>query len=153
MALRSLIRMFQLLLVTVAVLSTALSATLQEQGNYTSLSDAFEQLANLTYLPNSGDPFSGSQNFTYCCLLAVNASLEVINGYIVEKTPCYIKSSVDDLLTAAREGQFPCGAVWDGNYIGAPVVEVSLTLQRALPFFMPVYDTYLSLVASTKRDY
>jgi hypothetical protein len=145
--------MFQLLLVTVAVLSTALSATLQEQGNYTSLSDDFEQLANLTYLPNSGDPVRGWQNFTHCCLLAVNASLEVISGYIVEKTPCYIKSSVDDLLTAAREGQFPCGAVWDGNYIGAPVVEVSLTLQRALPFFMPVYDTYLSLVASTKRDY
>jgi len=135
MIFRSPMGTFQLLILT-TVLSKLASATVsQEQGNFTSLSNAFEQLANLTYLPNSLDPYRGAQNFTLCCLLAVNASLEVVNGYIVEKTPCYINASVDDLLAATREGQFPCGAVWNGNFVGAPIVEVSLTIQDVFPCF------------------
>lgn len=72
----------------------------------------------------SRDPFRGGQSLTHSCLLAVNPSLEVVNGYIVAKTPYYITALVDDLFAATKAGQFPCGAVWDGNPAGAPIVEV-----------------------------
>jgi hypothetical protein len=127
MALRSQnhIRLIQLLLFTTSFATLASSTVWNGQGNYTSLSDAFGQLSNLTFLPSSRDPFRGGQNLTHCYLLAVNASLEVVNGSIVAKTPYYINVSVEDLLAATKAGQFPCGAVWDGNPAGAPIVEVA----------------------------
>ena len=66
----------------------------------------------------------GGQNFTWCCLLAVNQSLIISNGFLLEKQPTYIDTTVDDLLAAAAEGQFPCGAQWNGNPAGAPKVSV-----------------------------
>ena len=118
-------RLYQLLLFT-SVFSILSSSTVWKgQGNYTSLSDAFVQLANLTLLPASNrEPSGGGQNLTHCCLLAVNASLEWLNGSVVEKAPYYLNASVDGLLAATKAGQFPCGAVWDGNSVGAPIVEV-----------------------------
>ena len=56
--------------------------------------------------------------------VAVNDSLEFSNGFIVEKQPYYIGVDVDTLITASDAGQFPCGAEWNGNPAGAPVVQV-----------------------------
>ncbi|KAF4635464.1 hypothetical protein G7Y89_g2641 [Cudoniella acicularis] len=100
----------------------------QTQGNYTSLSEAFWQLSDLTFLPASAlhrKPELGGQNFTHCCLLAVNASLYLDNGYIKKVSePGFIKATVDELISASNGGQFPCTATWNGDYRGAPVVEV-----------------------------
>ena len=106
-----------------------LSQTTHTQGNYTSLEDAFWQLANLelepTVLGKHMDPRKGGQNFTHCCLLAVNESLVWDNGYINETQPnFFLNSSIDALIDATNNNQFPCTAQWNGDPAGAPVVEV-----------------------------
>jgi hypothetical protein len=109
------------------VLAALTSAQSLGQGNFTSFADAFPQLANLPVQPATAvhrKPTEGGQNFTHCCLLAVNQSLELHNGFIVEKKTSFINGTVDDLLAATAAGQFPCGAVWDGNPAGAPIVQV-----------------------------
>jgi len=97
------------------------------QGNYTALSDAFWQLGGLIEAPellgHSWDPLKGGQNFTHCCLLAINDSLQVVDGYIVNTTT-WINATVDELISATQNDQFPCTAVWNGNNQGAYVVEV-----------------------------
>ncbi|KAF8853806.1 hypothetical protein BDZ45DRAFT_63521 [Acephala macrosclerotiorum] len=94
------------------------------QGNYTSLGEAFPQLINLTTVTTGRNPHLGGQNFTHCCLLAVNESLSIKNGFIVENTPSFIQASVDQLLSATTDSQFPCTAAWNGNKSGAPIVQV-----------------------------
>lgn len=54
----------------------------------------------------------------------MNQSLEVINRTLHMKSPFFINATVDDLLEAADNGQFPCGASWNGNVTGAPKVMV-----------------------------
>jgi hypothetical protein len=112
MALRSqsCIRPFQLLLVTALFLMMASSTVWNGQGNYTSLSDAFVELTDLTLQPDSHrNPLKEGQNFTHCCLLVVNASLEVVNGFVVKKihlhislqpsmTPLLLQEQVNSLL-------------------------------------------------------
>ena len=115
------------LTLTALVLTNLTSAQGLGQGNFTSLSDAFPELANLTLEPKTAahrKPTNGGQDFTHCCLLAVNQSLQVVNGYVVEKSPSFINATVDDLLAATAAGQFPCGAAWNGNPAGAPIVQV-----------------------------
>ncbi|KAL2072776.1 hypothetical protein VTL71DRAFT_12119 [Oculimacula yallundae] len=95
------------------------------QGNFTTVTDAFPQLTNLTLDPGSGrDPRMGGQNYSHCCLLAVNASLDIKDGFIVQNPTSYIQTTVEDLLAATEGNQFPCTAKYDGNAAGAPVVEV-----------------------------
>ncbi|KAG0650613.1 hypothetical protein D0Z07_2684 [Hyphodiscus hymeniophilus] len=115
------------LLLIVGALAVTVPAQSLGQGNFTSLVDAFPQLANLTLKPNQNSnrkPTEGGQNFTHCCLLAVNQSLEIVDGYVVEKSLSFINATVDVLLAATAGDQFPCGAVWNGNSAGAPIVEV-----------------------------
>ena len=115
------------ILLNTAVLAALGLAQNLGQGNYTSLADAFPALTNLTLDPDttsSRNPTKGGQNFTHCCLLAVNQSLEVVNGYVVEKQLSFINATVDDLLAATAAGEFPCGAIWNGNPAGAPIVQV-----------------------------
>jgi len=119
-------RRYYLRLMT-TILPVLTLAQIHGQGNFTSVGDAFWQLADLKPQPNtaSSRKFSlGGQNFTHCCLLAMNASLEVMNGTLTEKTPSYIDATVDDLLAATKGDQFPCSAAWNGNPAGAPKVEV-----------------------------
>ncbi|CZR51374.1 uncharacterized protein PAC_01249 [Phialocephala subalpina] len=118
---------FYLLLAAISPFSSATQSQGYGQGNFTSLSDAFWQLTNLTLLPNTAlhrNPSLGGQNFTHCCLLAMNASLDILNGFVVKKDPDFIQATVDDLLAANNAGQFPCTAAWNGNRDGAPIVSV-----------------------------
>ncbi|KUJ22862.1 uncharacterized protein LY89DRAFT_728972 [Mollisia scopiformis] len=104
-----------------------------QQGNYTSLTRAFPRLSNLTQ-STGRNPFLGGQDFTHCCLLAVNQSLSVVNGFIVENTPSFIEATVEELLSATANSQFPCGAAFNGNKLGAPVVQVPGSwLERECP--------------------
>ncbi len=51
-------------------------------GPFHSLGDLFDgQLASLSPNP-PGNPAIGGQNFGHCCRIAVNESLEIINGYL-----------------------------------------------------------------------
>lgn len=111
----------------VTLLPALASAQTHGQGNFTSVGDAFWQLADLKPQPDSishRTPSLGGQNFTHCCLLAMNISLEVINGTLRVKTPFYINATIEELLEATAADQFPCGASWNGNIAGAPKVEV-----------------------------
>ncbi|CAG8954330.1 hypothetical protein HYFRA_00005953 [Hymenoscyphus fraxineus] len=107
--------------------SVATNSSQHSQGNFTSLSDAVPQLSNLTYLlptAHKKSPSLGGQNFTHCCLLAVNASLEVIGGYLRKTETDYIGATVEEFLQRSEDGQFPCTATWDGDIRGAPKVSV-----------------------------
>ena len=73
--------------------------------------ESFARLTNLTPDPGTGrNPRMGGQNFTHCCLLAVNASLDIKDGYIVEEPSPFVKASVQDPLAATEANQFPCTA-------------------------------------------
>lgn len=78
-----------------------------ENGNYSSVADAFPQLAD--FGTNFGSPQLGEQNFTRCCLLAVNESLVIWNGTIGKSSTDYIaSSSIEKLFRARDDGYFPC---------------------------------------------
>lgn len=89
---------------------------LSQDKNYESVLDAFPELEALKY-QQIEDPISGGQDFDYCCLLAVNASYEVVNGS-VKPTGLFINESVTEL----RSQQWPCGASYTDNKSGAPEV-------------------------------
>lgn len=112
---------FKLFLIIASYL-TVVSAN--RQGHYTSLSDAFPQLDNLQAYSDSPFLLNGGQNFTHCCLLAVNASLLYEHGFILENRPYYINTDINMLINATENEQFPCTATYDGNAAGAPVVAV-----------------------------
>ncbi|KAH8910654.1 hypothetical protein BR93DRAFT_280408 [Coniochaeta sp. PMI_546] len=99
-------------------------------GNRTKPSDFFWQLQHLDEVAPTGNPYIGGQNFTYCCLKAVNQSLKVdshgrlilMNNWIVLP-----EGNATYLLDADSRGQFPCGATYNGDPNGAPVVQVNYT--------------------------
>ncbi|KAK7965170.1 hypothetical protein PG996_000473 [Apiospora saccharicola] len=93
--------------------------------------DLIPQLANLPfYAPNPRALQLGGQNFTHCCLRAVNESLTISNNnslaftnssfFLPGTTPASLKAVTDN-------DQFPCGAEWNGHAEGAPVVQVPYT--------------------------
>ncbi|OIW35394.1 hypothetical protein CONLIGDRAFT_56785 [Coniochaeta ligniaria NRRL 30616] len=102
----------------------------QSSGNRTKPSDFFWQLQHLEEFAPTGNPYIGGQNFTYCCLKAVNQSLDVdsrgnlvlLNDWIVLPD-----GNATHLLDADSRGQFPCGATYNGDPNGAPVVQVNYT--------------------------
>jgi hypothetical protein len=92
----------------------------------TSISDFIPQLADLTVDPPYTRPIRlGGQNFTHCCLRALNDSLSVRDGALIYQTPSFVNpdTNVSELRAAAQQ-DFPCGATFNGNYDGAPVISV-----------------------------
>lgn len=99
---------------------------------YSSLGEAIPQLANLTsQVPGLMAVAAGGQNFTHCCLRAMNQSLfvEGSNGSLAFSNPSYFLPSltIPDLESAVSGSNFPCGASWNGDWAGAPVVRVPYT--------------------------
>ncbi|KAI1870150.1 hypothetical protein JX265_006320 [Neoarthrinium moseri] len=96
--------------------------------SYTNVWDAIPQLANLSYLPPDGTraPNLGGQNFTHCCLRAVNSSLTAENGSITFTNTSFFlpDQTIDPILESAENDDFPCGAEWNGDPAGSPVVQV-----------------------------
>lgn len=93
-----------------------LRLVLSEDRTYDSVLDAFPELEALNK-QQIKDPISGGQDFDYCCLLAVNASYELVNGS-VKPMGLFINESV----TGLQSQQWPCGASYTGNKSGAPEV-------------------------------
>ncbi|KAI9681554.1 MAG: hypothetical protein M1829_000751 [Trizodia sp. TS-e1964] len=107
-------------LAALLLLLTHSSVTLCQNTTFTSLEDAFPQLAGLHAPRSDRSPASGGQNYTYCCLLAINDSLTVENGAIKDRTNTSLQITGNQLLNA----KFPCGASYDGTRTGAPLVIV-----------------------------
>jgi len=95
----------------------------------------FPQLADLSLDPPGPRPVTlGGQNFVHCCLIALNQSLVVRDnddgggggggGNLSYADPSFVQPgvSVEDLLFAAQNDEFPCGASFNGDTEGAPVV-------------------------------
>ncbi|KAI0470357.1 hypothetical protein F4859DRAFT_505379 [Xylaria cf. heliscus] len=96
--------------------------------NALSVGNYFPQLAGLVLDPPSPRPASlGGQSWAHCCLIALNESLVVSDGNLSYASPSFVDPSVsiDDLLDAALNDEFPCGAAFTGNKSGAPVVSVT----------------------------
>lgn len=98
-------------------------AQLNSSFSYSNLSEAFPAIQDL-YTPSlDRTRFIGGQNLTRCCLLAVNASYQVVNGHVIQTTDPdddFIDLTPDEL----SEAQFPCGATYNGSDAGAPLVTI-----------------------------
>ncbi|KAF4968880.1 hypothetical protein FSARC_3779 [Fusarium sarcochroum] len=90
--------------------------------NLTSLGDLFEgQLANLSWT-TPGHRGPGQQDFGYCCRLAVNQSLQVVNGsaqFIPGQS--HLVGTIDDFL----RHPFPCDYEYKGGPGSPPQVYVT----------------------------
>lgn len=96
---------------------------------YSTLGDAIPRLANLTLSPRGhSGPSLGGQNFTHCCLIAMNESLNVNgpNQSLAFNHPSYFLPhlTISQLESAVSGSSFPCGATWTGDPAGAPTVRV-----------------------------
>ncbi|KAF2476029.1 uncharacterized protein BDR25DRAFT_379698 [Lindgomyces ingoldianus] len=82
-------------------------------GPYQSLGDIFNnQLAHLEQAKPTKNPYLGGQNFGYCCRLAVNESLEIIDGQLQFKPgQIHLSGNISTFL----QYQFPCGASYNGS--------------------------------------
>ncbi|KAI0378006.1 hypothetical protein F5Y04DRAFT_291469 [Hypomontagnella monticulosa] len=93
-----------------------------------SVGDLIPQLAGLSPFPPSPRALGlGGQNFTHCCLLALNESLTVRPDGNLSYTPTsFVASgfSTTQLQTSIQNEEFPCGATFNGDMGGAPVVRV-----------------------------
>lgn len=65
---------------------------------------------------------------THCCLLAVNESFSIQNGSLIRtnshSTFLDSRFSIFDLETVLQSDQFPCGAKFDGDHNGTPIIRV-----------------------------
>lgn len=95
-----------------------------------SVGDLVPQLASLRFYPPSPRPLGlGGQNFTHCCLRAVNSSLTVEHGNLSFADTSFFAPdlSISSLEAAVDNDDFPCGASWNGDPTGSPVVQVPYT--------------------------
>lgn len=96
---------------------------------FSSVGEAIPELANLTSrAPNPFPILAGGQNFTHCCLVAMNQSFNVNgpNGSLAFNTPAYFAHglTVNQLQSSIAADGIPCGAVYEGDEEGVPVVRV-----------------------------
>ncbi|KAK7951198.1 uncharacterized protein PG986_006926 [Apiospora aurea] len=95
---------------------------------FLTVGDLVPQLANLSFYPPSSLALQlGGQNFTHCCMRAVNDSLDVSsdNNLTLKDSSFFQPGTTAASLQAAIDNdQFPCGAEWNGDAAGAPVVQV-----------------------------
>jgi len=82
--------------------------------------ETFPQLQSL----NMTTPTSllGGQNFTWCCLLAINDSytVQVKDLNVISTGSGFIDLTAEELEAT----QFPCGATYNGSNAGAPPVTI-----------------------------
>jgi len=91
--------------------------------NSSTVAEAFPQLVNLQKYSASLYSLSvGAQDMDHCCLLAVNDSLQVINGMLVGLRPD--QSFIVDDFQTFQNRQFPCYANYIGDKNGAPTVRI-----------------------------
>ena len=96
------------------------------------LSQIFRQLEYVG-TPVAWKPTLGGQNFTTCCLKAINEAVTVVeNGSLAFTNSSYADwiifndktTPLDALRDYNAQGEFPCTAAYNGNPDGAPMVKV-----------------------------
>jgi hypothetical protein len=114
------------LLVYPVFLLQVLQAVAFNNGNFTTIYDAIPQLSSLSLAPPS-HPALGAMNITRCCLLALNDAFAVQDGYLAIVDDSFLSpgTTAESFLSAINNGQFPCGASFDGDMEGAPLVKAS----------------------------
>jgi hypothetical protein len=119
-------------LILAAESATAIAAIVHAQATSTrnttiptKLSEAIWQLGDVEQPRLTGNPYTGHQNSTMCCLMALTASLAIDpdTGQLIN-TKGYFAGTGEELRESAARGQFPCAAIYNGDPQGAPVVEV-----------------------------
>ena len=103
--------------------------------NATAFSSIFWQLSDLAAQKPSGNPYLGGQNFSWCCLRAVENALGVdANGSVFLRNNSLSSigvASIADLVTAAERSQFPCKSTFELVIPGCEVPrELGLILLR-----------------------
>jgi hypothetical protein len=96
------------------------------QPPFANLTEAIPQLNDLSGPDPKHVASLGNQNFTRCCLKAINASYKIEGGQVVQNFPNFTSVPYNELMN----GQFPCGASFNGSYLGAPAVTVPYTWCR-----------------------
>lgn len=97
---------------------------------HSTIGQLIPQLANVAAGATSSLSYTaGGQNFTHCCLIAINQSVSVTEpaGKLSLNIPSYFEPpvTIEELEYAFSGGQsFPCGALRGGNLDGAPVIRV-----------------------------
>jgi len=108
--------------ITIALLAIVLHAVeVHATGPYKSLGDLFEgQLANLSdHGPDDTD--LGGQDFFYCCNLAVNRSLEIVDGDVQFKpSQTFLVGNISSFMSY----QYPCTAAYNGSDNGPAQVTI-----------------------------
>lgn len=113
----------------VTIVGVVSSVALAADNNST-IAEAFPQLANFQRYPASRHSVSvGAQDFDHCCLVAVNDCLSVVNGTIIGFTDN--QSFIVENFEIFRNRQFPCGADYIGDKLGAPTVTIPYSYCRA----------------------
>ena len=109
-------------LVRLGVLLALLHPLVTAKGPYKSLGDIFDhELAGLQHrLP--GNPYLGAQEFGHCCLLAVNESLEIRDGYLAFQPG---QTMLHGNISTLESYSFPCTASYNGTMGDQPQVTVS----------------------------
>lgn len=83
---------------------------------------------NSQYMPKNWTRLIGGQNVTWCCTKALADSLTIDqnNSLAFTEDAPVINLDLNALQLATNAGQFPCGAIYSGEYPnGAPEVTVS----------------------------
>jgi hypothetical protein len=91
--------------------------------DYANVTDAIPQLQDLYNFPLRRPTWLGGQNFTVCCLKAVDASYQIQDGQVSlvsDVASQFINLTAEDLNAT----QFPCGAAYNGSDAGAPLVTI-----------------------------
>jgi hypothetical protein len=109
-----------------SIIAATLLPALAQGAGFTTLSNAIPQLTNLTLSsPSRYPPLLGGMNLTHCCLLAVNSSFSISNGNLTIISNSFLSADTTPVsfLSAINEGQFPCGATFNGDLSGAPLIK------------------------------
>ncbi|KAH9909273.1 hypothetical protein F4778DRAFT_716048 [Xylariomycetidae sp. FL2044] len=94
---------------------------------YSSVGDAVPQLADLIpTFPSLFPIYLGGQNFTHCCLVALNESLAIQDGNLSYTATNFVQPGVSivDLEYSMQTDEFPCGSSFNGDTRGTPEVRV-----------------------------
>lgn len=91
---------------------TEVVLALHNNGNFTVLTDAIPQIAELSSAPHIHPGGLGTMNITRCCLRALTDAFEIKAGYLVITDPAFLSpgTTPESFLSDIDNGRIPCTA-------------------------------------------
>ncbi|KAH8592062.1 hypothetical protein B0O99DRAFT_690120 [Bisporella sp. PMI_857] len=112
-----------LTLVSIAFKDSVNAVSIPKPTNYTSVADAFPQLLDLAAKRPKKNPKLGGRSGAYCCMLAVNESLQIQNGKLTF-TPG--QTVLRGNISTLEKFGFPCDRIYkDGSELDQPQVMIT----------------------------